>query len=439
MNFDSCSGPCLVWFLFSLFLFSPALLYANEEFSFELEEFEKKALEWGGYAELKWEHMDINQGSAFAHLNLSDQHLSTLDRFGGSLQIDGYYTKEIISFNWLLKASAQRDDLGWADMADVYEAYVSINPAPLFTAGVGKKSYKWGKGYAWNPVGFINRPKDPNDPEEALEGYKTAEVDLIKSFSGPALQAAALTTVILPTWQGVNEDFGEKNNVNIAAKLYLLYRDTDIDLIFYTGNSRSTRYGLDFSRNLAPHFEIHGELAYIPGQKRVILQDDGFAIVQEIETLSYLIGLRYLFQNDITGIIEYYHNDAGYTEEEMTRFFQLVSEGKNQFLVSGSDVLLERARDMSLRGYGKPQRGRDYLYARFSQKEPFDILYFSPSVTTIVNLDDKSYSISPELVYTGFTNWELRSRFLYLNGGQFTEYGEKVNSGRLELRVRYLF
>lgn len=437
MNCDS-TGSYLAGFLLSLLLLSPALLYADDEFTFELEEFEKKALEWGGYAELKWEHMDINQGSAFARLNLSDQSRSTLDRFRGSLQIDGYYTKEIISFNWLLKAYAQQDDLGWVDMADVYEAYVSMKPAPLLTAGVGKKSYKWGKGYAWNPVGFINRPKDPNDPEEALEGYTTTEVDLIKSFSGP-LQTAALTTVILPTWQGVNEDFGEINNVNLAAKLYLLYRDTDIDLILYTGNSRSTRYGLDFSRNVAPNFEIHGELGYVPGQRRVILQDDSSALVQETAALSYLLGLRYLSENDITSIIEYYHNDAGYTEEEMARFFQLVSDGENQFLVSGSDVLLERARDMSLRGYGKLQPGRNYLYARFTQKEPFDILYFSPSLTAIVNLDDKSYSISPEIVYTGFTNWELRLRFSYLNGGKFTEYGEKVNSSKLELRVRYLF
>lgn len=437
MNCDS-TGYYLAGFLLSLLLFSSALSYADEELIFELEEFEKKALETGGYAELKLEHMDINQGSAFARLNLSGQPRSTLDRFYSSLQIDGYYTKKIISFNWLLKASAQQDDLGWADMADVYEAYVSIKPAPVFTACVGKKSYRWGKGYAWNPVGFINRLKDPNDPEEALEGYITTEVDLIKSFSGP-LQTAALTTVMLPVWQGVNEDFGEINNVNLAAKLYLLYRDTDIDLIFYTGDSRSTRYGVDFSRNLLPNFEIHGELGYVPRQDILILQDDGSVLAQETEALSYLLGLRYLSENDITSIIEYYRNDAGYSEEEMERFFQLISDAANQSLASGSDALLEKATDMSLRGYGKPQPGRNYLYARFTQKEPFDILYFSPGFFTIINLDDKSYSINPEIVYTGFTNWELRLRFSYLNGGTSTEYGEKMNSNKLELRVRYFF
>jgi hypothetical protein len=31
----------------------------------------------------------------------------------------------------------------------------------------GKKVVKWGKGYAWNPVAFVDRPKNPEDPEEA--------------------------------------------------------------------------------------------------------------------------------------------------------------------------------------------------------------------------------------------------------------------------------
>ena len=432
------TGRYLVRLLFCLLVISPALLCADEEFSFDPEEFEKKPLDWGGYAELKWEHMDINQGSAFARLNLFEHPISTLDRFAGGLRIDGYFAKGIISFNWLFNASAQQDDLGWSDMADIYEAYVGIKPAPVFTAGVGKKIYRWGKGYAWNPVGFVNRAKDPNNPEESLEGYITAEIDLIKSFSGP-LRTAAFTTVILPVWRDVNEDFGEMNNVNLAAKFYLLYRNTDIDLTWYTGNSRSTRYGLDFSGNLASNFEIHGELAYVPSRKSVILQDDGSSLIRKTEAFSYLVGLRYLSENDITGIIEYYHNDAGYTEEEMVHFFQLVEDGENRFLASGSDVLLKRAIDMSQQGYGKPQPGRNYLYARFVRKEPFDILYFSPGLTTIVNLDDNSYSISPEIVYTGFTNWELRLRFSYLNGGTFTEYGEKMNSNKLELRVRSFF
>ncbi len=422
-----------------IFLMITALpLFAEEEFSFELHEFEKKSLKWGGYAELKWEHMDINQGSAFTVLNLS-KFLSTLDRYTGSLQIDGRYDKALSSFNWLLKAAAEQDNIiGWYDMMDVYEAYLSVEPTPSFTGGFGKKPYKWGKGYAWNPVGFINRTKDPNNPDESLEGYITTEADLIRSFTG-SLQTAALTTVVLPVWEDVNDDFGETNNINIAAKLYLLYLNTDIDFIFYTGNSRSRRYGIDFSRNLATNFEIHGEAAYMPNHKKITLQDDYSVQIITESVFSYLIGLRYLSENGITSIVEYYHNDAGYTEKEMDHFFQLVVDGETQHRSANIETLLEKARDMSLKGYGKPQPGRNYLYGRFTQKEPFDILYFTPGITAIFNLDDSSYSLSPEMIYTGFTNWELRLRFTYLQGPSFSEYGEKLSCNKLELRVRYFF
>jgi hypothetical protein len=82
---------------------------------------------------------------------------------------------------------------------------------------------------------------------------------------------------------------------------------------------------------------------------------------------------------------------------------------------------------------------RHYLYLRASQKEPFDILYFTPAVTAIVNLDDGSFSLSPEVLYTAVTNLELRLKTTFLAGDRLSEFGEKQNDWRLELRMRYHF
>jgi hypothetical protein len=444
MNYESknsvsqglATGLCTFLFLACTALFPPHL-YAEEEFTFDLEEIEKKPLQMGGFLEVRGEHIDINQDSIFAGLNLSDPDISTMDLLYGSIQIDGSYERGISSLYWQLKAAAQQDTLGWSDMADIYSAYLSVKPAPSATLALGKKSYKWGKGYAWNPVGFINRKKDPNNPEEALEGYVTAEADFIKSYQGD-LQTAALTLAVLPVWEDINEDFGKSNNVNLAAKLYLLYLDTDIDLTLLIGNSRSNRFGVDFSTNLAPNFEIHGETAYISELEKVVLLEDRSSPVEQDAAFSTLLGIRYLSENDITSIVEYYYNGGGYTEEEMTRFYQVAEEGLEQNPALGS-ALIDKAREMSLKGYGRPQPGRQYLYTKFTMKEPFDILYFTPGITAIANLEDQSYSINPEAVYTGLTNWEFRLRFSLLNGEKFTEYGEKVNSNKLELRVRYFF
>ena len=140
----------------------------------------------------------------------------------------------------------------------MFEAYATLKPTQNLIGSLGKKSYKWGKGYAWNPVGFINRMKDPNNPDEALEGYITAEAELIKSFDGD-LQNLALNTVVLPVNDGLNEDFSRQDGINLAAKLYLLYLNTDIDVLYFTGDSRTSRVGVDFSRNITTNFEIHGE------------------------------------------------------------------------------------------------------------------------------------------------------------------------------------
>ena len=184
---------------------------------------------------------------------------------------------------------------------------------------------------------------------------------------------------------------------------------------------------------------MHGELAWTQDRKKFILQEGSVPAFNEEDLLSWLLGIRYLSTNDITSIIEYYHNDGGYTEEEMTNFYMFAREAGEDFKLTASRLLLEQARDMSLKGYGSPQPGRDYLYGRFSRKEPFDILYFTPTLTTIFNLDDKSYTLTPELIYTRFTNWEIRLRFSYLNGSTYSEFGEKQNSNKLEFRLRYFF
>ena len=430
--------PLTATLLTLLLLGHPIKTRGADEFSFDMTAFEKKALEWGGFAEVQIEHMDVGQDSAMARLNLYDQPRADLDRLSTALQLDGRYNRDITTFNWVVKATAQDDQLSWSDTLDLYEAVLELKPSSATSISAGKKSYKWGKGYAWNPAGFINRPKDANNPEEALEGYITAELDLIRSMTGP-LRTIALTTVALPVWQGVNEDFGEENHINLAAMLYLLYRDTDIDLMLFEGESRSSRYGIDFSRNLASNFEIHGELAYTPELRQSFLQSDHTLASRERSALSTLLGIRYLTEGDLTAIIEYYHNGGGYTETELAQFLDLIQEGYSDFLNTGDASLLGLSEQVSQRGYGRPQPGRNYLYAKLTQKEPFDLLYISPGLTAIVNLDDQSWSLSPEVAYTGWTNWELRLRLSLSEGDALSEFGSKMFHNKAEMRLRYFF
>jgi hypothetical protein len=287
-------------------------------------------------------------------------------------------------------------------------------------------------------VAFVDRPKNPDDPDLNLEGFVLASADYIKSFSG-ALKTLSVTPVLVPVAERVNDDFGDESGLNVAGKLYLLLYDTDIDFLFLSGESRTSRYGLDFSRNITTNLEVHGELARINDFRQSLVASDGGTRQMVSDATNWLLGLRYLTGKDTTYLLEYYRSGTGFTEEQMRDYFAFVHRAYDSYLSSGSDMLLQQAAAAAEKGYGKPNAGRSYLYVRVSQKEPFHLLYWTPAATAIVNIEDWSCSLSPEVAYTGITNLELRLKGTFLAGDRLSEFGEKQNDSRVELLARYYF
>ncbi len=412
---------------------------ADDEFSFESSEFEKKPLQLDGYLEIQPGRAWLNQDGSFYKLNYYNrEQRDTLDWNTTVLRINGQYSLGVTSVNLRGYVAATHDSLGSSNTQRFDEAYISFKPDPGYTLDIGKVALQWGKGYAWNPVGFVQRPKDPNDVELARQGYSMAVADIIHNMEGD-LKTIAFTPVIMPVSASMNSDFGQQGHVNLAGKLYLLYKDTDIDFTYLGTGSKTPRLGFDFSRNLGSNLEIHGEWARINDNERRTVSPTGAIRVETNNATNYLLGLRYLSENDTTTILEYYRNGAGYSEAQAKDFFSLVDAGIRQFEGTATDALLSKAVLASQAGYGRSNPMQQYLYLRVSQKEPFDLLYFTPSLTTIVNVDDKSFSLTPEMLYTGVTNLELRLRAVWLNGGAGTEFGEKLNSRRLEFRARFYF
>ena len=414
------------------------LAHAAEEFTFDAAEFQRKPVEIGGYVEFKQQHYKLNQDGALYLLNFYQEPRETLDQSTLTLKPSGRFRFGDASLNFRAHLEADWETRGSDQTARFDELYGSYKPNPGFTLDAGKVSLKWGKGYAWNPVAFVERVKDPNDPELAREGFGMALADVIRNFDGP-LRTVAFTPVVVPASENINSDFGTGDHINVAAKLYLLYYDTDIDLAFLSNGSRSRRYGFDFSRNLATNLEIHGEWAHIEDTQRSVATASGSTTVVRDDAQSYLLGLRYLSERDTTTILEYYRNGPGLTETEMQNFVQFVDNAYAQYLATGDDTLLRRARSVAPGGYGRPNPGRNYFYLRVTQKEPFDILYFTPALTVIANADDGSTSVTPELIYAGFKDIELRLRGVFLNGGAGTEFGERQILSRIEFRARLYF
>jgi len=427
--------------LWAWFFPFPAL--SEDEYEFDLSEIEneieKKPYSLAGFFEVKPVLFGLDRDSAFYKIKFYDKDEgSTLEQYNAGLRLEGSYHKGIAGAFFRAESRLWYGYEGWDGETTLLEGYLALKPDPGFALEAGKKVLLWGKGYAFNTVNFISRPKDPDDPTEPIEGYYLAAADWIKSFGGP-LQTLAFTPVILPVTKSINDQFGEPDHINFAAKLYGLLWDTDVDLLFFTGKSRTTRYGLDFARNITSNFAVHGEFAWLPGFDKKSIDSQGNLYTEKSDITKYLFGIRYLTTNDMTFIVEYYHNGAGLDQNDANNFYRFVDRAYDTYLATGNSSGLDRATQLSQGSLATAKPMRDYLYFRASWNEPFDVLYFTPAVFSIINLNDQSLSITPELWYNPITNLELRLRGTFLLGGNDTEFGEKQNDYKVELRARYYF
>jgi len=412
---------------------------SDEEFTFDFSEPETKPYSVGGYLELRPTLSLLGPAGALYDLGFADDgRPRTQTQSLLRAQVEGTYDWASVH----LKLRTNSDLLVGPQACDqtttIHEAYASWQVDPYLTIDVGKKQVKWGTGYSWSPVAFLDRPKDPDEPEQSRAGYTLVSADYVKAFPG-RLQNLGLTLAVVPRSGDMNSGFGEGEATHCAGRLHLLWDDTDIDLMALSGGSQPARYGLDFARNLQTNFEIHGEWSFTPSEHRTVVARDGSFRTEIGPVHRALLGLRYLTPSDVTYILEYQHNGSGYSRGELGDFYDYVDDAVAQFQATGDAAALAQARRLNRLYYSSRPLGRNALYLRASIKEPNNILYFTPAVTLQLGLDDGSFSLAPEVLYTGFENWELRARLFLLSGDAHSEFGGRQADGRLELMVRRYF
>lgn len=405
---------------------------AHAQETFDAASYEKKAFELTGFVELRPEYQWLRRDAAGYLLQFPGQARGAMTRWSGAIEASGVWRRESLALRFTGHAGSQDDARGSESDARMYEAYLGWQASERANFELGKRALRWGKGYAWSPVAFLERAKDPTDPELAREGFAMATAGWVRSFDGP-LRTVAVNAALVPTTSGLNRDFGPAGHLNPAVKLYGLLFDTDVDLMWAARGSRGPRVGIDFSRNLGSNLEVHGEWARTSGAPQALLGAGNALATSTRSTSSALLGLRYLTQRDATIIFELYRNGGGYTQDEMSQFFQLARA------TAAQPALLASAQRAAAAGYSRPNAARHYAYLRVSQKEPFDVLDFTPAVSLVANTTDRSFTLIPEVLYTGVRNLELRARLALNRGDAATEYGERPVRSRFELRARYFF
>ena len=179
---------------------------------------------------------------------------------------------------------------------------------------------------------------------------------------------------------------------------------------------------------------MHGEFSRFSNQPRYTISNSTFE-TESVGGASYLIGLRWLNDFNLTTIFEYYHNDAGLNNNEFASY--------NTFLLnasaSGDTGSIANAINVSKNYFSSVNLMRDYLYLKVSWPEPFNWVYFTPSIYTIYNVNDGSSIVGIPLSYKPITNFEFIFWPTIFTGKNNTEYGSKQYESKLDLWMRFYF
>lgn len=390
-----------------------------------------KTFTYGGYLETKYAHYRLNRDSAFYKVEFAGlPQRDDLDYTSAALRLNG----NARSADWQLRFSTfsrlERDQTSRDTINRFDELAVAWKPRPDFALDAGKIAMKWGRGHPWNPVAFVEKPKDASDPRLSREGYSLITARLSHDFPGP-LQAMTFTPVILPVTKHVNSDFGKAGHTNIAGRLLFDFGTTETALYFLNNGSRAGRYGFDFSHDFSSALEFYGEWARISTQDVRLATPTGANLTRTGHATNYLAGLRYRTESRQSFLMELHHNGIGYTSQEFQDFVTLIGNATQP----GADPsLMQRATRLYEGSFGRQKPMRNYVYLRASQ----DALPITPSIRATINLHDGSYTVTPELLYNE-RHWGLSARLYLYGGGTGTEYGERYYTQRMELRLHYHF
>jgi len=405
-----------------------------EDYSFDIPggESAPNRLELSGNLDARYSLINSRQDAPLYALSYYGKDpADTLSQYRLDLYLNGDYRAGATAFH--AKTYAQYYSEAESDLS-LHELYGTLALGDHASLAAGKRMYSWGKGYAFNPVGYVNPVKDPENPELAQAGLMSFGYEYIKSFSGGSLNNAAFNLVAVPSAETVNAQSSEARDTDLAARLSLLAWDTDIDFMGYASRVNTEKYGAAVSRNLGSSLEIHGEFSRFSNKPRYSMVA-GAAAVGSYDGEDWLVGLRWLNSWNLTSTLEYYRNGAGLTRSEFGAYNDFLSNAA----VSGSSVTAASALSTARAYFGGSNLMRDYIYLKLSLPEPFNWVYFTPSAYVMINAADGSYLAGLPLSYKPVTNFEFIAWPVLSGGGRGTEFGGRQASAKLDLWLRFYF
>ena len=409
---------------FVLFLLSIAVLFA--------EDGKEDKLELTGSLEQEYSFFGARKDSPIYELQYFGKNKpDILSAYPLTFYLNGDYETREIGVHIKTATMASGDNEPAFSLLELYGNYHFSDSSILQS---GKRTLKWGKGYAFNPTAYVSRAKDPEDPEATMEGYPLINYQYSRSLQSEVLNNFALDLVVLPAGATASSKSSDAEYTSAAGKLYFLLWDTDLDFMVYYGKKEPFKYGADLSRNLSSGFEIHGEFSRFQDQSKYTMAGSTLH-TEKVNGFSYLAGFRWLNEWNITTIFEYYHYDAGLTKDEFRAYQSFLA----QAVMTSTSTAVAQAMTMNKAYFSVLNSMKDYLYLKISKPEPFDLVDVSLSAYSIYNIGDGSSSVGFLLSYKPVTNLEVVFEPIVLVGQEDSEFGSKQYQYKMILQAKFAF
>jgi len=218
---------------YSLILFS-FLLWKTvqaQDYDFEIpEEEETSKLEINGNLDAKWGILRTNTGSPVYGLQFFglDKPNEYLSQYRLDFYLNGDYRYKQVGFTMRTFSQYVKEE---PLELSFFELYGNLNLSPKLTMSVGKRRYNWGKGYAFNPVGYVNAEKDPENPDLALAGKSSLYLNYNRSFNSKLIQNFSLSSIVLPQEADILDKYSEFDDLSAALK-FLFGKATIVVIVF---------------------------------------------------------------------------------------------------------------------------------------------------------------------------------------------------------------
>lgn len=349
---------------------------------------------WFGYYEFESDYAKTPKSDIYFDYNKLRLDLDTNPtrniHIGGDMIYKNYGGKKIMNisnfmdesfFAGLPQSMIDNMNFEFADSLYIDNLYMDFHHK-YFEMIVGRQQLPTGVGYAWNPTDIFNK-KDIMDPTYEITGVDAIQLNV------PVGSILSLQGIIQP-----DETF-EKSNQFFQAKTWLPFADL---ALVYAQTSLKNLYGL----NVDGDFLGMGVRTEFTANK-----------LNGVDKLKYeyIFGADYTFENSLYILGEYLHSDFGAKENETDIFDYLAY-------------------------YDWQQKSLNQNYFFLMAMVPITDL-LDCSIMSIANLDDKSITINPQLVYRIYQNVEITLMGNIFLGEKTDEFGYQDFGARLRMRAYF--